>query len=132
MNALERFDQSEAKQKSPAFQIGDTVRVHLRVLEGEKERMQVFEGVVIARKGPRTRETFTVRKVSYGVGVERVLSLHSPMIARLEVGRGGRVNRAKLYYLRQRKGRSARLGETSEAEAGITVGPTPPASIKAG
>lgn len=132
MNTLERFEQGEAKQKLPAFQIGDSVRVHLRVIEGEKERMQVFEGVVIARKGPRSRETFTVRKISYGVGVERVLPIQSPMIARLEVGRGGRVKRAKLYYLRQRTGRAARLEGKTEAETEATVGPAPPARVKAG
>jgi large subunit ribosomal protein L19 len=87
------------------------VRVHVRVVEGEKERIQVFEGVVIARKGGSSRETFTVRKVSYGTGVERIFPLHSPMLEKIDVVRMGRVRRAKLYYLRSKKGRAARIRE---------------------
>jgi large subunit ribosomal protein L19 len=87
------------------------VRVHVRVVEGEKERIQVFEGVVIARKGGSSRETFTVRKISYGMGVERIFPLHSPMIDKIDVVRAGRVRRAKLYYLRSKKGRAARIRE---------------------
>ncbi len=156
MNLLERFEQSQAKSRFPAFQIGDAVKVHLKVLEGEggeggkgskggkegpkegKERIQIFEGVVIARKGATVRETFTVRKISYGVGVERVFSLHSPVIAKLEVGRRGRVKRAKLYYLRQLKGRASRLAEQSEAGPAphttdkTAKGPAPAATTGAG
>jgi large subunit ribosomal protein L19 len=87
------------------------VRVYVRVVEGEKERIQVFEGVVIARKGGSSRETFTVRKISYGMGVERIFPLHSPMIDKIDVVRAGRVRRAKLYYLRSKKGRAARIRE---------------------
>ena len=95
----------------PAFAPGDSVRVHVKVREGEKERIQVFAGVVIARRGGGVRETFAVRKISSGIGVERVFPLHSPIIDRIEVERKGAVRRAKLYYLRQRKGKAARIDE---------------------
>jgi large subunit ribosomal protein L19 len=111
MNILQRFEEEGRKANIPAFQAGDTVRVHVRVVEGEKERIQVFEGVVIARKGGSSRETFTVRKISYGMGVERIFPLHSPMIEKIDVVRAGRVRRAKLYYLRSKKGRAARIRE---------------------
>jgi large subunit ribosomal protein L19 len=111
MNILQLFEEEGRKANIPTFQSGDTVRVHVRVVEGEKERIQVFEGVVIARKGGSNRETFTVRKISYGMGVERIFPLHSPMIERIDVIRQGRVRRAKLYYLREKKGRAARIRE---------------------
>jgi large subunit ribosomal protein L19 len=111
MNMLQLFEEEARKANIPAFQAGDTVRVHVRVVEGEKERIQVFEGVVIARKGGSSRETFTVRKISYGMGVERIFPLHSPMIDKIDVVRNGRVRRAKLYYLRSKKGRAARIRE---------------------
>ncbi len=95
----------------PAFQPGDTVRVHVKVKEGDKERIQVFQGVVIARRGGGTREMFTVRKVSGGVGVERMFPLYSPTIDKIEVARYGRVRRAKLYYLRDLRGKAARIEE---------------------
>jgi large subunit ribosomal protein L19 len=95
----------------PAFAPGDSVRVHVKVREGEKERIQVFAGVVIARRGGGARETFTVRKISSGIGVERVFPLHSPIVDRIEVERKGAVRRAKLYYLRARKGKAARIDE---------------------
>jgi large subunit ribosomal protein L19 len=95
----------------PAFSPGDSVRVHVKVKEGEKERIQVFAGVVIARRGGGSRETFTVRKISGGVGVERVFPLHSPIIERVDVDRRGDVRRAKLYYLRELKGKAARIEE---------------------
>jgi large subunit ribosomal protein L19 len=95
----------------PEFSPGDAVRVHVKVREGEKERIQVFAGVVIARRGGGSRETFTVRKVSSGIGVERVFPLHSPVIDRIEVEKKGSVRRAKLYYLRGRKGKAARIDE---------------------
>ena len=107
MNRLERIQQSFTKKAAPSFEIGDTVRVHVKVVEGEKERIQVFEGAVIARKGLLNTETFTVRKVSYGVGVERIFPLHSPIVTRVEVMRQGKVRRAKLYYLRGKKGKFA-------------------------
>ena len=95
----------------PSFEIGDTVRVHVKVVEGEKERIQVYEGVVIARKGARNSETFTVRKISYGVGVERIFPVHSPVVTRVDVVRRGKARRAKLYFLRERKGKTARLSD---------------------
>ena len=98
----------------PAFDPGDTVRVMVRVKEGEKERLQAFEGVVIARRGGGISENFTVRKVSAGVGVERIFPLHSPIIASIDVVRRGRVRRAKLYYLRQLSGKAARISERRE------------------
>jgi large subunit ribosomal protein L19 len=111
MNTLQLLEEEARKTNIPTFQAGDTVRVHVRVVEGEKERIQVFEGVVIARKGGSSRETFTVRKISYGLGVERIFPLHSPMIDKIDVVRAGRVRRAKLYYLRSKKGRAARIRE---------------------
>lgn len=93
------------------FGPGDTVQVHLRIVEGEKERVQVFEGTCIARRGGGVRESFTVRKVSYGVGVERTFPLHSPRVEKVKVVRRGKVRRAKLYYLRQLRGRKARIKE---------------------
>lgn len=111
MNRLERIQQSLAKTQVPAFDIGDTVRVHVKVVEGEKERIQVFEGVVIARKGGRNSETLTVRKISFGIGVERIFPLCSPSIERIAVVRRGKVRRAKLYYLRDKKGKEAKIPE---------------------
>jgi large subunit ribosomal protein L19 len=99
------------KSDIPRFAPGDSVRVHVKVREGEKERIQVFAGVVIARRGGGSRETFTVRKISSGIGVERIFPLHSPVIDRIEVERQGSVRRAKLYYLRGRKGKAARILE---------------------
>ena len=95
----------------PPFAPGDTVKVHVKVKEGEKERIQVFQGLVIARKGGGVRETFTVRKISQGVGVERTFPVHSPVLERIEVERHGQVRRAKLYYLRDRRGKAARIAE---------------------
>jgi len=111
MNRLEQIQRSLTKKTVPPFEIGDTVRVHAKVVEGEKERIQVFEGVVIGRKGARNSETFTVRKISFGVGVERIFPVHSPIIARIDVVRQGKVRRAKLYYLRAKKGKMARVGD---------------------
>jgi large subunit ribosomal protein L19 len=111
MNILDLLEEESCKTNIPVFRAGDTVRVHVRVVEGEKERIQMFEGVVIARKGGSNRETFTVRKISYGTGVERIFPLHSPMIDKIDVVREGRVRRAKLYYLRSKRGRAARIRE---------------------
>jgi len=111
MDVLQTIEAQQMKANVPAFRAGDTVRVHVRVVEGEKERVQIFEGAVIARKGGAVRETFTVRKVSYGIGVERVFPLHSPMLEKIDVVRRGRVRRAKLYYLRSKIGKAARIRE---------------------
>ena len=108
------LEKSSLKSDLPAFSPGDSVRVHVKVREGEKERIQMFAGVVIARRGGGLRETFTVRKISGGVGVERIFPLHSPIIDRIEVERKGAVRRAKLYYLRARKGKAARIDEKTD------------------
>jgi large subunit ribosomal protein L19 len=115
MNRLERLERGLLKTSVPDIKIGATVRVHVKIIEGEKERIQVYEGVVIRKKGTRNRETFTVRKVSYGVGVERVFPIHSPFITQIDVVREGKVNRAKLYYLRERTGQAARISEREKA-----------------
>ncbi|MFA7691984.1 MAG: 50S ribosomal protein L19 [Candidatus Hydrogenedentales bacterium] len=112
MNAVQEYANKfcKAENEIPSFNIGDTVRVHFRIVEGEKERIQVYEGVVIGRKGKvSANATFTVRRVAFGEGVERVFPLHSPRIAKVEVVREGRVRRAKLYYLRDRVGKAARV-----------------------
>ena len=124
MDNLERIERSLVKKDVPNFNIGDLVKVHVKVVEGDKERVQVFEGVVIGRRGTRNRETFTVRKVSYGVGVERIFPVHSPALQKIEVVREGRVRRAKLYYLRDRSGRAARIPEkefTPEARKALAA-----------
>jgi len=108
---LLELEKPALKNDVPAFSPGDTVRVHVKIREGEKERIQLFSGIVIARRGGGIRETFTVRKISGGVGVERIFPLHSPIIERIEVERKGSVRRAKLYYLRARKGKAARIDE---------------------
>ena len=108
---LQEVEKPALKTGLPAFSPGDAVRVHVKVREGEKERIQIFAGVVIARRGGGSRETFTVRKISSGIGVERVFPLHSPVVERIEVEREGSVRRAKLYYLRGRKGKAARIDE---------------------
>ena len=111
MNQKERIEKSLITRETPGFKIGDTVKVHVKVVEGEKERIQIFKGVVISRKGTLNRETFTVRKISYGVGVERIFPIHSPFLERIEVLKEGRVRRAKLYYLRGKKGKAARIAD---------------------
>lgn len=111
MDALKLIAQDSLKSEVPVIEIGDTVKVHVKIREGEKERIQLFEGTVIARKGSGVSETFTVRRLSYGVGVERVFPLHSPNVAKVEVVRHGRVRRSKLYYLRDRVGKAAKVKE---------------------
>ena len=111
MNATDLVDRAHLRDDLPDFTPGDTVKVHVRVLEGTRERLQVFEGVVTRRKGSGVRETFTVRKVSFGVGVERTFPVHSPIIGKLEIVSRGDVRRAKLYYLRDRIGKSAKVRE---------------------
>jgi large subunit ribosomal protein L19 len=108
---MELVEQSSMKEKLPHFEIGDTVDVHVRILEGEKERIQIFNGVVIARSGDHTREMFVVRRIVQGEGVERKFPVHSPRIADIVVKRSGKVRRAKLYFLRERSGKAVRLKE---------------------
>lgn len=111
MNLIKAVEEEQKKDNIPEFRPGDTVRVHVKVVEGGRERIQPFEGVVIRRRGGGLGETFTVRRVSYGVGVERTFPLHSPRVARIDVVRHGRVRRARLYYLRGLRGKAARIQE---------------------
>ncbi|MBR9824953.1 MAG: 50S ribosomal protein L19 [Alphaproteobacteria bacterium] len=116
MNMIEQLEKEEAARvlgdkQLPQFDAGDTLRVHVRIKEGERERIQVYEGVCIAKNGGGLNESYTVRKISFGEGVERVFPLYSPMVEQIEVKRRGRVRRAKLYYLRNRRGKSARIAE---------------------
>ncbi|ASS99961.1 MULTISPECIES: 50S ribosomal protein L19 [Geobacillus] len=112
---IQEITKEQLRTDLPDFRPGDTVRVHVKVVEGNRERIQVFEGVVIKRRGAGISETFTVRKVSYGVGVERTFPVHTPKIAKLEVIRRGKVRRAKLYYLRNLRGKAARIKENTNA-----------------
>ena len=114
MNQLDQVESVYYRQGHPDFKPGDSVRVHVRVVEGDKHRIQVFQGVVISRRGGGTRESFTVRKISGGIGVERIFPFHSPNVDKIEVVRRGRVRRAKLYYLRNLRGKAARIDERRE------------------
>lgn len=111
MNLIDMVEKKELKENIETFNVGDTVKVHVIIREGEKERIQVFRGDVIAKKHSGSMETFTVRKISFGVGVERIFPLHSKMIKEIEIVRRGKVRRAKLYYLRKLRGKAARLKE---------------------
>ena len=111
MNDLHAVESAHVRDDIPEFRAGDTVKVHVRVVEGGRERIQIFEGMVIARNGTSVRDSFTVRKMSFGVGVERVFPVHAPIISKIEVTRRGDVRRSKLYYLRDRVGKSARIKE---------------------
>ncbi|HEX4905041.1 MAG TPA: 50S ribosomal protein L19 [Acidimicrobiales bacterium] len=115
MNPTDLVDRGSLRDDVPAFSPGDTVKVHVRVVEGTRERIQVFQGVVIRRQGSGVRETFTVRKLSFGVGVERTFPVHSPIIGKIEVDRLGDVRRAKLYYLRDLRGKAAKIKEKRAA-----------------
>mgnify|MGYP000885568796 CR=1 FL=1 len=110
-NIMSTLDNEGIKEDVTQFGIGDTVRVYVKIVEGEKERLQAYEGIVIAKKNGGIRETFTVRKISFGIGVERIFPLHSPRIDRIEVVRRGKVRRAKLYYIRKLTGRAAKIKE---------------------
>jgi large subunit ribosomal protein L19 len=121
MNLLQAVDKLQMRTDLPAFRSGDTVRVHVKIKEGEKFRIQVFEGVVIAIKRNGISSTFTVRKVSSGYGVERIFPTHTPIIDRLEVVKSGKVRRARLFYLRSRRGKAARLKDTGKLTR-VTVG----------
>ena len=114
MRALEQVEKEQMRTDLPDFRAGDTVKVHVKIKEGEKERIQVFEGTVIRKRRGASRASFTVRKVSYGVGVERIFPSHSPAIDRIEIVQRGKVRRAKLYYLRGLKGKAARIREQRE------------------
>lgn len=111
MNIVQEITQEQLRTDLPSFRPGDTLKVHVKVIEGTRERIQVFEGVVIKRRGGGISETFIVRKISYGVGVERTFPVHSPKLDRIEVTRRGKVRRAKLYYLRELRGKKARIKE---------------------
>lgn len=110
-NIILEIEKEQVKKDVPKFKAGDTLRVHVKVIEGQRERIQVFEGIVIRRKGTAVNETFVVRKISNGIGVERTFPLHSPKIEKIEVTRRGKVRRAKLYYMRKLRGKAARIKE---------------------
>lgn len=118
MNRLDSVENTQIKENIPGFQSGDTVKVHVRIKEGNKERLQIFEGIVIAKKHGGVRETITVRKVSFGVGVERIFPLHATVIDHIDVVRRGKVRRAKLYYLRELRGKAARIKERDTRNKG--------------
>ena len=123
MDLQRAVDNSQLRTDLPRFRSGDTVRVHVKIKEGEKYRIQVFEGVVIAHKNNGVSSTFTVRKVSFGYGIERIFPLHSPIVEKLEIVKSGKVRRSRLYYLRGRRGKAARLkevGRTERAPEGIS------------
>lgn len=111
MNIIDQLEQEQLRDDIPEFSPGDTVRMQVKVVEGGKERLQQFEGVILKRQGSGNRETFTVRKISHGIGVERIFPVHSPNIEKIEVIRRGDVRRAKLYYLRERRGKASRIKE---------------------
>jgi large subunit ribosomal protein L19 len=119
MNIIQSLEKAYLKEGIPGFRVGDTIRVHAKVVEGDKERIQVFEGVLIGRQGEGAREVIRVRKLSYGVGVERLFPIHSPMIDKIEVAKQGKVRRAKLYFLRDLRGKAARIKEKERTLASI-------------
>jgi large subunit ribosomal protein L19 len=124
MNTISKLEQEQLKSDIPEFRVGDSVKIHCRVVEGDKERIQLYAGIVISRKGSGLNSSYTVRKISYGEGVERVFPLHSPKVAKIEVTRQGKVRRARLHYLRGRKGK--------EAMSVKEMPSTRPAKVKAG
>ncbi|MBM3698725.1 MAG: 50S ribosomal protein L19 [Actinobacteria bacterium] len=123
MNVLDAVDAASLRQDIPSFRSGDELKVHVRVIEGSKSRIQIFQGVVIARSGSGVRESFTVRKISYGVGVERTFPVHTPVIERIEIIRHGSARRAKLYYLRKLTGKATKIKERRGADGEIIVEP---------
>ncbi len=127
LNAIEK---PQMKSEIAKFRVGDTIKVHAKVVEGDKERIQVFEGVVIGRQGAGMRESVRVRKLSYGVGVERLFPLHSPMVDKIELAREGKVRRAKLYYLRELRGRASRIKEKERTVATAAGAQQAPAAEK--
>jgi large subunit ribosomal protein L19 len=125
MNIIQSLEKAQLKESIPNFRVGDTIRVHAKVIEGDKERIQVYEGVVIGRQGAGARELIRVRKLSYGVGVERLFPTHSPMIDKIEIAKQGKVRRAKLYFLRELRGKAARIKEKERVYATV-AGATQP------
>ncbi len=115
MNLVDAIEKKEMKEEFPVVRIGDTVKVHMRIVEGEKERIQIIEGIIIKMRGSANRKTITVRKVSFGVGVERIFPIHSPRVEKVEVVKHAKVRRAKLYFLRELRGKAARLKEIKKA-----------------
>jgi ribosomal protein L19 len=130
MNVLDAVDAASLRKDLPNFRPGDELKVHVRVIEGNKSRIQVFQGLVIARQGSGIRETFTIRKISYGVGVERIFPVHAPVIEKIELVRKGEVRRAKLYYLRDLRGKAAKIRERRGAEDLETVYAAPTAAVE--
>jgi ribosomal protein L19 len=130
MNVLDAVDAASLRKDLPNFRPGDELKVHVRVIEGNKSRIQVFQGLVIARQGSGIRETFTIRKISYGVGVERIFPVHAPVIEKIELVRKGEVRRAKLYYLRDLRGKAAKIRERRGADDLETVYAAAPASVE--
>ena len=130
MNVLDAVDAASLRKDLPNFRPGDELKVHVRVVEGNKSRIQVFQGLVIARQGSGIRETFTVRKISYGVGVERIFPVHAPVIEKIELVRKGEVRRAKLYYLRDLRGKAAKIRERRGADDLETVYASAPAAVE--
>lgn len=135
MNVLDAVDAASLRKDIPLFRAGDELKIHVRVIEGSKSRLQVFQGIVIRRQGDGVRETFTVRKVSYGVGVERTFPVHTPVIEKIELVKKGDVRRAKLYYLRDLRGKAAKIREKRDGIEGygdgITSTPEPVATVEA-
>jgi large subunit ribosomal protein L19 len=129
MNVLDAVDAASLRKDLPNFRPGDELKVHVRVIEGNKSRIQVFQGLVIARQGSGIRETFTVRKISYGVGVERIFPVHAPVIEKIELVRKGEVRRAKLYYLRDLRGKAAKIRERRGADDLETLYAAAPAVV---
>jgi large subunit ribosomal protein L19 len=130
MNVLDAVDAASLRKDLPNFRPGDELKVHVRVIEGNKSRIQVFQGLVIARQGSGIRETFTIRKISYGVGVERIFPVHAPVIEKIELVRKGEVRRAKLYYLRDLRGKAAKIRERRGADDLETVYAAAPAAVE--
>ena len=130
MNVLDAVDAASLRKDIPNFRPGDELKVHVRVIEGNKSRVQIFQGLVIARRGSGIRETFTVRKISYGVGVERIFPVHAPVIEKIELVRKGEVRRAKLYYLRDLRGKAAKIRERRGADDLETLYAAPEAVVQ--
>ena len=131
MNEIKAIEASQMKEKVDNFKVGDTVKVHFRIIEGKTERIQIYEGLVIAFKNSRTGKTFMVRKNSYGVGVERVFPIHSPRVTKVEVVRPGKVRRAKLYYIREKIGKAAKIKELIISRKSSAKAKAPPAPAPA-